>query len=1078
MNSRVFAAVLLLSIVFCPVVTAQETTGVVLGSVRDSTGALIPGARVTVSEQTTGSLRSATTNEQGQYVVPLLPPGLYRVSAESAGMQRAVQENIRVQITERVPVNFVLNVGTVDQTVTVEATAPTVQVETATQGRVIESRSIRAIPLSTRNYTHLLGLTAGVTSGLNNADAPGLGNVNPNVNGMRAGSNNLLIDGLPAYNALNNSNTGIGAPSPDFLQEFKVMTSMFSAEYGRNAGSVVNVVTVSGTNQFHGSAWEFVRNTKLNARPFFARQRGQNNQNQFGASIGGRVEIPGLYSGKDRTFFFAGYEGTRQRNSNSTAALSRQSVPTADMRDGRFSKLLRDPQTGLPCTAADMRGCFPGNEIPASRIHPISRAIMNKLIPLPNASTGTAINFIDARTISGGNDQYVTRLDHSFSSNDRFSGRWYWSRTPETSPFSASPFPGMEAQLVRDKYDLALSYMRVFSATHINELRLGWDRGVSTSNNMDRTDPRELGIAATNDLPGFPRVNISGYFNFGITETYRDNVHQYTLSDSFTWLLGPHSLKLGGEIRRGHLQPMSTLNQRPTWTFSGQGTGDGFADFLLDVPSRGVYGAGAGIMNLRDTAYNLFVADDYKVRKDFTLNLGVRYELNIPPHDAQQNFVSFWPDRYQAPGSPESAGIVVARETPGVPSSTVFTDKNNFAPRIGFAWNPGGGRTAIRGGMGIYYDQRTGQVFQQMRSNPPYTAVQTLTFPATSAPDGWVYRVQGLNPKALPNPTATSSLTLRAVEKDPKTDTAQQWNLDVQRQLPGGVVVQGAYVGTHGVHLFLQRNINYPHPTGTGTFVRPYRGYGAIWYQANNGNSIYHSGQFTVQKRFSDGSQFMAAYTISKNIDDAASTSRYYVNAAGDPTNFRSNRGPATFDRPQRLAVSFNLALPNPLGGTASAVRHAFAGWEVSGVSIVQSGVPFTVTNSLSGQSLDGDLGNGGAGRADYVGGDPYTSGSTRERLNAYLVKSVFSAAPTSRFGTLGRNRLRGPGQANLDFAVQKSFPLREAVALNFRSEFFNIFNHANFANPSGNLDSSTFGVISSTEANARIIQFALKLTF
>ncbi len=1059
-------------------VHGQETTGVILGTVKDSSGALIPGARLTITDQSTGSVRGAVADGQGAYVVPLLPPGVYSVAAENPGMQRAIRNNIEVQITERVPVNFVLNVGSLEEVVTVSAAPVTVQVETSTQGRVILGTSIRAIPLSTRNYTHLLGLTAGVSSALNNADSPGLGNVNPNVNGMRAGSNNLLIDGMPAFNALNNSNTGIGAPSPDFLQEFKVMTSMFSAEYGRNAGSVVNVVTVSGGNQLHGSAWEFLRNTKLNSRPFFAAARGQNNQNQFGASAGGPVVVPGLYNGKDRTFFFLGYEGTRQRNSNSSSALSRQSVPTQATREGAFSKLVRDPLTGLPCSASDARGCFPGNRVPATRINAISRAVMEKLIPLPNASTGGPINFVDARTISGGNDQYVTRLDHNFSGQNRFTGRWFWSTTPQTDPFGASPFPGMESRNARDKYDLALSYMRIFSPTHINEVRFGWDRSVSLASNSDRSDPRAFGMPATNDLLGFPRVSISGYFNFGITETYRDNAHLFTLSDTFTWLKGKHSLKVGGEVRRGRIQPMSTQYQRPSWTFSGQSSNDGFADFLLDLPSRGVYGAGAGIFNLRETAYNLFAADDFKVTQNFTLNLGIRYEVNVPPFDTQLNLVSFWPDRYTGVGSTESGGVVVGGVTTGVPRSTAFADKKTAGPRFGFAWSPGGGRTVVRGGYGIYFDQRTAQVFQQLRSNPPINAVRTLNFPIGGVPDGWLYRVDGLDPKALPVPTASSSLTLVAIEKDPKTDTAQQWNIDVQRELPGRVVVQSAYVGTHGTHLFLRRNLNYPRPNTAGVFIRPFVGYGAMWYQGNNGNSIYHSGQFTVQKRFTGGSQFMAAYTISKTIDDAAGTSRYYVNATGDPNNFRANRGLSTFDRPQRLTLSFNLAVPNPLGNSGPVARYAFGGWEVSGVGLAQSGVPFTVTNSVSGQSWDGDIGSGGAGNADYVGGDPYTSGSTKPRLGGWLNKSAFAAAPRTRFGTLGRNALRGPGQANLDFAVQKRFPLREAMALNFRTEFFNIFNRANFSNPSGSFDSSTFGVISSTNANARIVQFGLKLTF
>ncbi len=1083
MSRTTFGIVCLLLALACSLcpLAAQETTGIILGTVKDASGAVIPGAKLTITDPATGLIRAVVADAHGAYQALLLPPGLHRVAVEHPGFQRALRENVRVEITERVVVDFVLNVGGVEEVVTVREVTPLVQTETVTQGRVIPGEAIRALPLSTRNYTQLLGLTAGVTAPLFNADQPGLGNVNPNVNGMRAGSNNLLIDGLPAYNALNNSPTGIGAPTLDFLQEFKVLTSMFSAEYGRNLGSVVNVVTQSGTNQLHGSAWEFLRNTRLNARPFFGRARGQNNQNQFGASIGGPVILPRVYQGRNRTFFFGGYEGTRQRNANSSTALTRLSLPTQAMRAGVFSRLLRDPLLGLPCTASDPRGCFPANTIPTGRIHPVSRAIMDRHIPLPNAFTGGPINFIDARTIKGENNQYLIRIDHAFSAKDRLSGRWFSSKTPETEPFgNGSTIPGFDWTQTRTKYDLALAHTHIFSGARINEFRFGWDRSLSIASSLDKTDLRSLGIPATNDLKGMPQLNITGYATFGIPQEYRDNVHLFTFSDTFTWLRGKHSLKIGGEARRGRLQPMNLNTNRPRWLFNGQSSGDGFADFLLDLPSRGTYGVGPGILNLRETSYNAFVADDFKLTPRLTLNLGLRYEVNLPPHDAQIHLVSFWPDRYRSPGSPESAGIVVGGVTSGVPSRTVFVDKNNFAPRFGFAYSPGAaGRLVIRGGFGIYFDQRTAQVAQQFFSNPPVLAERVVNFPVNGIPDGYIYRVEGLDPKALPVPTATSTFTLRAAEKDTKTDTAQQWNLSVQRELPANLVVEAAYVGTHGVHLFLQRNINFPRPNEQGVFVRPFIGFSNILYQNNNGNSIYHSGQFTVQKRFSRGSQFLAAYTISKTIDDAGSTTRFYVNAVGDPNDFRSNRGPATFDRPQRLALSFNVALPNPFGHDAAGVERVLSGWEVSGISVLQSGVPFTVINSQSGLAWDGDAGSpGSGGRADYVGGSPYTSGGTRDRLRGWLNRSAFAPAPRTRFGTLGRNILRGPGQHNLDLALQKKFVFREPAGLEFRAEFFNILNHANFGNPSANLDTSTFGVISSTVANARIIQFGLKLTF
>jgi len=1061
-------------------VVAQETTGIMLGTVRDPSGAVIPGVKLTLVNSQTGVSRRATSDAQGVYRAPLLPPGIYRVMAEHPGFQRAVRESVRVEVTERVVVDFLLTVGTVDEAVTVTEVAPLVQSETAAQGRVIAGSSIRALPLSTRNYTHLLGLTPGVSQALSNADRPGLGNVNPNVNGMRAGSNNLLIDGLPANNALNNSPTGIGAPSLDFIQEFKVLTGMFNAEYGRQLGSVVNVVTRGGTNEFHGAAWEFIRNTKLNARPFFGITRGQNTQNQFGGNVGGPVVLPG-YHGRNRTFFFGGYEGTRQRNANSTAALTRVSLPTRDMRAGVFPRLVRDSLLGLPCTASDTRGCFPGNVIPSNRIHPISRAILERYIPLPNAVTGGPINFVEARSIQAGNDQYVSRLDHTFSERDQFTGRWFYSRTPENSPFGGSNnIPGFDQLNTRTKYSLALTHTHIFSGTRINELRLGWDRSLSVQLGLDQSDPRAVGIGATNDLKGSPQIAITGYTTFGNASEYRDNVHLFTISDTFTWVRGKHSMKVGGEVRRARIQPMNLNTNRPQWVFNGQNTGDGFADFLLDVPSRGTYGVGPGILNLRETSYSAFVADNFKATQRLTLELGLRYELNLPPHDAQTNLVSFWPDRYQGPGSAESAGIVVGGVTPGVPSRTVFVDRNNLAPRLGFAYSPGGaGRLVIRGGAGLFFEQRSAQVAQQFFNNPPVLAERVINFPIGGQPDGFVYRVEGLNPGALPVPTATSAFRIRAAEKDTKTDMAQQWNLDIQRELPGQVLVQAAYVGTHGVHLFLQRNINYPRPNEAGVFARPFVGFTDIRYQNNNGNSIYHSGQFTVQKRFAGGSQFLAAYTISKTIDDAGSTERYFVNAVGNPADFRSNRGLSTFDRPQRLVVSLNFALPNPFGQSAAGGLRLLSGWEVSAISVLQSGTPLTVTNSQSGLAWDGESGSPGSGsRADYAGGVPYTSGSTRERLRQWFNRSAFAPAPRTRFGTLGRNVQRGPGQHNLDLALQKNLPIRESLALAFRSEFFNLFNHANFSQPATNLDSSTFGVISSTAANARIIQFALKLSF
>jgi hypothetical protein len=1024
-------------------------------------------------ETQTGFRRTVRSAADGTFQAPLLPPGTYDLEIRQSGFALFQRTQIQVSVTERISIECKLSLEAVGQTISVTDIVTLVQSESVTQGRVIAGNTVRSLPLATRNFTQLLALTAGVSQPLTNADNVGLGNINPNVNGMRAGANNILIDGLSAHGPLNNNTNNIGSPALDFIAEFKVLTSLFSAEYGKQSGSVVNVVTRSGENNFHGSMWEFLRNTKLNARNFFAQRRGQNNQNQFGFTAGGPVLIPKLYNGRNRSFVFAGYEGLRQRNANSSAAINSYTLPTAEQRAGRFTTPIRDPLLGLPCTATDNRGCFPNNTISANRINPSSRSIMEAYLPLPNVVTGSSINYIRSGNLKGENNQYLLRGDHAFSDKNRVNARYFRSPIETESP---GALPGLATLSVLGKWDLGITATQLFTSSNYNELRLGWSRNVAIGGdgNLDVRDPRSLGIPSTNDLLGIPRITISGVITFGREQYFRDNMHLYTLGDNFTSIRGRHAFKFGIELRQARMQAGNQLTNRPRWTFSGQSTTNAFADFLLSLPSQGIYGVGAGVVNLENFATNLFAQDDFKVNRKLTLNLGLRYEYNASPAETQRYVVGFWPDRYKGVGSIESSGIVVGGRD-GVPNSTVFSPKKNFAPRFGFAYSPGAaGNLAIRGGYGIYYDQAAGQVAQQYFNNPPVLAQRTLVFPVTGVPDGWVYRVEGLDPNNLAVPTATSAITLSALEKDQKNDMVQQWNLDVQRQLPGNVVVQAAYVGTKGTHLFLARNINFPRPGADGVFRRPFIGFGPIRYLGNNGNSIYHSGQFTFQKRFSRG-QWLAAYTFSRAIDDAASADRYFTNSSGNPLDFGSNRGPAAFDRPHRLTTSFNVEIPNP----TEKAKFALSGWQVAGVVVLQSGTPFDITNNQSALDLDGDMGSSGSGgRADYVGGDIYTSGGTKQRLRQWLIREAFARAPRTRYGNLGRNVARGPNHANIDLAIDKQFPIAESWRLSFRAEAFNLFNNPNFGNPTGNLDSANFGVISSTVGNARIVQFAVKLAF
>jgi outer membrane receptor protein involved in Fe transport len=1045
----------------CVSLYSQETTGTIRGFVTDPSGAAVGDARITATNTGTGRVYTAQTSVAGNYSIPLLPPGTYNLSVEASGFKTSVREGILIRITEVVALNIGLELGALTETISVQETVPLVQTDTSSEGRVIERRTISSLPLANRNFTQLLGLTAGVLTEPFNAERIGFGTQNPNVNGMRKGSNNYLLDGMVNNNPLNNAVEGVGTPSVDFLQEFKVITNMYSAEYGRNAGSIVNVVTRSGTNTFHGSAFEFLRNDKLDARPYFAGRRGQNVQNQFGATVGGPVI-------KNRTFFFFGYEGTRQRNTNSSDATVIGRVPTREERIGIIGGPVRDPLTGQP---------FANNTIPQSRINTTSALLLERYVPLPNVADPRN-NFRQQYGTPFDMDQYTFRIDHEIGANDRLMGRHYYRGAEQ---FSASNrLPGFGRISEYSMNQLVLSETHIFRPNLINEFRFGyyWHPTAATDVDHNVTDPRTVGIQPMNDVLGLPGISVTGYLGYGTTgNDWADDIDSFLWNDTLSHIKGAHSLTYGGELR--YAQPVSAgVPYQGRFGYNGQYTGDAFADFLLAAPNQTTIANGPGKVDMRDWSVSFFVQDAWKVSPRLTLNLGLRYEYNRPLTEViLGRLLNWYPDRYRGPGV--DSGLVIGGETEGVPEATVFPDKNNFAPRFGFAYAMGPqSRTVLRGGFGLFFDTPTGQITQQKLFEPPYSAVQTASFRPTDPLNGYTFP----RPVDLSRPTETvpgGRLEIRPIEAKGITDNVQQWNFGLQHELKTGLMVSGAYVGTHGLHLFRRRNVNYPRWID-GVLRRPYDGFSYINYQEHGANSIYHSFQFTLQKRWASAGSLMAAYTFGKVIDDAGSSTRYYTTATGDPANLRTSRGPADFDRTHRLVVSYSIDVPNPLGPDARGVAKILNGWEVSGVTTVQSGTPFSVTNAQSNLDHDGDAGNpGSGGRADSVPGvDPYTPGAVSERLDGYLNPAAFALAPRSRFGTLGRNRLRGPGAHLWDFRLSKVTPIREAINLRFLSEFFNLFNHAAFGNPGTVLGTSSFGTIRSTLSNARIIQFGLKLEF
>lgn len=1046
------------------VLFAQGTTGAIEATVLDTSGSVVPGAVVTALNPGTGAEARTTTDEVGRAQFLLLRVGTYRVTVEHAGFEKLLRDDVVVNATRVVRLDLRLAVGAVTETVTVSEATPLLQSENATVGHVVEQRQINSIPLATRNFTQLLGTTAGVMGSIFNADNPGTGSDTVSVNGARRGSNSLLVDGGSTDNALNNSPGSEGIPSLEFLSEFRILTSLYGAEYGKVLGSIVNVTTRAGTNQFHGAAYEFLRNTRLNARPFFNPKRGQNVQNQFGANLGGPVR-------KNRTFFFGGWESSRQRNANAGSATLLTVVPTSDQRNGNFgSARIMDPTTGQP---------FPNNTIPQSRMSATSTAMQNKLVPLPNYTSGGATNFFAFQSIPTNIDQYTIRGDHHLGEKDTVWGRYFESRWNTLSPFGQG-LPGFGSWTKFLKRTVSTHYTHIFSPTLVLETSFAYNLTFGRQAFTDQTTMESVGLKPlpnTLVTDGLPWTTISNYFNFGNYQRWVDRVTTSMLRHDMTWTRGRHNIKFGSEIRPNLYSNFNTLTARGLFNYSGAATGNSYADFLLGYTRNKTFGDGPSKVAHRDWAAGFYISDEWRVNTNLTVTAGLRYEPYWQPATYNLAMTNWWPDLYKGVGSVEAAGIVQGGKD-GVPASTVYNDMNNFMPRLGIAWRLGN-NWVIRAGAGLYFDQRTGQIAQQAFNNPPvFTSVQIDCAVAgapcnLTAPDNWTF----VNPGYAFN--------YNSMERNLKTDNAWQYNFSIQRELPRSLLIETAYIGTKGTHLMATVVGNPLIPVGfdpkdpkPGTLVRKYPGLANNSITGNGGSSSYHSFQLTVKKRVGSGT-VQAAYTFAKTLSNGGEGNRAYTSMALTPWwDWSRARGPAEFDRPQRLVVTFTQDLPKFV--PSGPARHVLNGWAVSGMLIAQGGTPLSVTNQTSGQGLGGAATSPGSALYSNVtaAAELVNPGEMTSKLNNYINKSAWSKAPFGTVGNSGRGMFRGPGQTNLDFSLFKYFPIREGTRLEFRGEFFNIANHPNFGNPSTSMDAANFGQITSTTVNGRIIQFALKLAF
>jgi len=1099
MKFRILALAALISTATVPTfVLAQNVTATVVGVVTDPVGAVIPDANVTARNTATNVAKSVRSSGTGNYSINYLPPGSYEITAELQGFKRAQSTAIELQVDQTGRVDLRMEVGAVTESVIVEASAPLVSSETSSVGQVISSNQIVSLPLRGRTFFELAQLAPGVLPRspssfvANRRPMPGGLNAPAfHVAGARESSNGYIIDGVNAQDP--HYLTPSIFPSVDAIQEFKLQTSAYAAEFGRYAAQI-NATTRSGTNEFHGVLYEFFRNEKLDAANFFdnfaGRRKPPLRYNQFGATLGGPVTIPKLYSGKNRTFFFLNYEATRVRNGR-TAQLS---VPTADQRGGDFSNIgfrnnraIYDPATtrANPAGAGILRDQFPGNRIPATRFTPFARAVLD-LYPLPSSNVSTGNNYFTTLSDVSDNNQGMARLDHRF--NDRFN---LFFRYSIFDGMEAAPSPiiqGGRSTEVRT-HNMAFNLITVFSPKLLNELRLGYNRPVYLilQQGAFQTDyARNLGLSNLLTDPvgwGVPQINPTGFSGIGSDSNPTTQVSNvYQLVNHFSFTGSSHSVKFGTDLRKTNYNDRSERNVRGTFGFTGAMTADparasttgvSIADLLLGLPLTATGSNTSLAGNFNGFSYAFFAQDDWRVSKRLTLNAGVRYDLNTRYTDVQNRLTVFdgtvTGGRLLIAGS--SKAFVPGRgviDGPATPRGLIGTDTNNWAPRVGFAIRPfGTGRTVVRGGYGIFFETVELQDLRTFVRNPPFGAVTDVrSDPNANSSSPAVLRIGELFP-------ATGSLSARPSAFSPTFDypdpNYQQWNFGIEHEVIRNTVIEVSYIGSKGTNLVQRLNVNQatldrdPSRPTTVLSRQLYPLFGTIRVTENAANSTYHAMIVRFERRLSKGFSFLTSYTYGKSLDAGS----LIDDQPRDVYNKGLSKGRSDYDIRSRFVLSGTWELPGK--GVRGPLGWLTRDWQMNGIFTKRTGYPFAV-------AARGDVCNCAA--ADQTAqqvGDPW-AGTVGTRQRWYNVDAFVNPAQGT-FGTSGRNILDGPGETTINASLFRSFRFSERFRLQFRTETFNLANHPNFGLPNAQIDNPNNGVIQGA-ADGRTVQFALKLVY
>jgi len=1058
---------------------SAQTTGTVLGIVSDQNGAVVPSATVRAQNTDTGFTTSTTPTSEGSYLIPLLPIGHYTITVEASGFKTFVRSDVLVPVAQNIRVDAKLEVGAVAQTVNVAGNAVNIETTNATLGATIDTARLNSLPLNGRNALGLLETLPGVAV----ANAPtyvtwARSGPSFSISGSRTNGGNLMLDGTTLTDAI--SNTSQNLPSVDALDEFRVLTDSFSAEYGRAAGSVILAVTKSGTNDFHGGVWEFIRNDAFDAANAFTPHGARKpllRQNQFGGDFGGPVLLPG-YNGRNRTFFFVAYEGLRIHQQDLTVTYP----PTAAVRSGDISTLKgnTDPNTGLPKPIVDpSTGLpFPGNIIPSNRLDAFASNTLNLFAPQPN-QPDNSLRLTQGVPITG--NQVTVKVDQTIGNSDRVWGRYYWTKNSSVSP---QAFPAFQNPSVGNVSSYALNETHTFGPTLINDFQVSYTRpqGITGTEKVGKS-AQDLGMNVNQaaPYPQVPSVSVSGNFSFGTDWYVNEPSYFRQFDEKVSWIKGKHSIRAGFLIMYNGNGDLAY----PAWpnlSFDGSFSNNPVVDFLIGRPAN-LNGLTTIIDDGTSQQYQPFVQDDYKITNRLTLNLGLRYDLETPWTEKHGNASSYVPGMQSRKYPTAPPGLVVPGD-PGVLPGFYRTFKGGVAPRFGFAWDPTGtGQTSVRAGWGIYHAVVNQEVEAVETNNEPFLVSISLAPPSSANP--WAGSTDPLpyNP-AKPSFGPFPGITQTSVDPKFREGDIQQFNFNIQHRFGNDLFVETAYVGSVTHHLYDARDLNAAlySPGATESNAQSRRPilpqyYGSIPGLFSDANANYNSLQVDVQKRFSKGYSVQGTYTWGKSIDNRSST-LIGGQGAQDPNNWgRAERAISDFNAAQIFAMNGLWDLPSLHGnGFVSAI---LGGWRLSGIFRYNTGMPTTLFSGVDAALIGYCRPNSGYQRPNYNGNPNLSKSRSRRQLESEYFNPAALALPApGNFGNVSRNSIVGPGNLQNDISIMKTFPFfREKGKFAFKAEFFNLINWTNLQGPNNTLTSPGFGSITSA-GDPRIGQFALRYDF